>query len=36
VFNTRDPEHFANTIAETFALTLHRDQNGAVRLIARR
>ena len=36
VFNTRDPEHFAKTIAETFALTLHRDQNGAVRLIARR
>jgi transmembrane sensor len=36
VFNTRDPEHFANTIAETFALALHRDQNGAVRLIARR
>lgn len=36
VFNTRDPEHFAKTIAETFALTLHRDQNGAVRLIAGR
>jgi transmembrane sensor len=36
VFNTRDPEHFAETIAETFALRLHRDQNGAVRLIARR
>jgi transmembrane sensor len=36
VFNTRDPEHFAKTIAETFALTLHRDQNGAVRLIVRR
>jgi transmembrane sensor len=36
VFNTGDPEHFAQTIAETFALRLHRDQNGAVRLIARR
>ena len=36
VFNTRDPEHFAETIAETFALHLRRDQNGAVRLIARR
>jgi transmembrane sensor len=36
VFNTRDPELFAKTIAETFALTLHPDQNGAVRLIARR
>jgi transmembrane sensor len=36
VFNTGDPEHFATTIAETFALTLQRDQNGAVRLIARR
>jgi transmembrane sensor len=36
VFNTRDSEHFAKTIAETFALTLHRDQNGAVRLIAGR
>jgi transmembrane sensor len=36
VFNTRDPERFAQTIAETFALRLHRDQNGAVRLIARR
>jgi transmembrane sensor len=36
VFNSRDPEHFARTIAETFALTLHRDENGAVRLIARR
>jgi len=36
VFNTRDPENFAKTIAETFALTLYRDQNGAVRLIAGR
>jgi transmembrane sensor len=36
VFNTRDPEHFAETIAETFALRLHRDQNGAVRLVTRR
>ena len=36
VFNTGDPEHFAQTIAETFALRLHRDKNGAVRLIARR
>jgi transmembrane sensor len=36
VFNTRDPDYFAETIAETFALSLHRDQNGAVRLIARR
>ncbi len=36
VFNTRDPEHFAKTIAETFALTLHRDENGAVTLVARR
>ena len=36
VFNTSDPEHFAETIAETFALHLRRDQNGAVRLIARR
>ena len=35
VFNTRDPEHFATTIAETFALTLQRDQNGGVRLTAR-
>jgi transmembrane sensor len=36
VFNTRDPEHFAETIAETFELRLHREQNGTVRLIARR
>jgi transmembrane sensor len=36
VFNTRDPEHFAKTIAETFALTLRRDENGAVRLVAGR
>ena len=36
VFNTRDPERFAKTIAETFALTLHRDQDGAVRLVERR
>ena len=36
VFNTRDPELFAKTIAETFALTLHRDENGAVRLVDRR
>jgi transmembrane sensor len=36
VFNTRDPEHFARTLAETFALTLHRDQNGAVRLVVKR
>ncbi len=34
VFNTGDPKHFARTIAETFALTLHRDENGAVSLIA--
>jgi transmembrane sensor len=33
VFNTSDPEHFAETIAETFALRLNRDQDGAVRLI---
>lgn len=36
VFNTGDPEHFAQTIAETFALRLHRDPNGAVRLMVRR
>jgi transmembrane sensor len=36
VFNTRDPEHFAKTIAETFVLTLRRDENGAVRLVAGR
>jgi transmembrane sensor len=36
VFKTRDPEHFAKTIAETFALTLRRDENGAVRLVAGR
>jgi ferric-dicitrate binding protein FerR (iron transport regulator) len=35
VFNTRDPELFAKTIAETFGLTLRRDQNGAVRLVVR-
>jgi transmembrane sensor len=34
VFNTGDPKHFAKTIAETFALTVHRDENGAVSLIA--
>jgi transmembrane sensor len=34
VFNTSDPEHFAETIAETFALRLNRGQDGAVRLIA--
>jgi transmembrane sensor len=34
VFNTGDPEHFAETIAETFALHLNRDQDGAVRLTA--
>jgi transmembrane sensor len=33
VFNTSDPEHFAETIAETFALRLNRDQDGAVRLL---
>jgi transmembrane sensor len=36
VFTTSDPEHFAKTIAETFALTLRRDQNGTIRLIAGR
>jgi len=34
VFNTSDPDHFAETIAETFALHLDRDQDGAVRLMA--
>jgi transmembrane sensor len=34
VFNTSDPEHFAETIAETFALRLNRDPDGAVRLTA--
>jgi transmembrane sensor len=34
VFNTGDPEHFAETIAETFSLRLNREQDGAVRLKA--
>jgi transmembrane sensor len=34
VFNTSNPEHFAETIAETFALRLNRDQDGTVRLTA--
>ena len=34
VFHTSDPEHFAATIAETFALRLNREQDGAVRLKA--
>ena len=34
VFNTSDPEHFAETIAETFSLSLDRHQDGVVKLIA--
>jgi len=34
VFNTSDPEHFAETIAETFSLRLNRHQDGVVKLIA--
>ena len=34
VFNTNDPEHFAQTIAETFPLRLYRQQDGVVKLIA--
>ncbi len=33
VFNTSDPEHFAETIAETFSLRLNRHQDGVVKLM---
>jgi len=33
VFNTSDPDHFAETIAETFSLRLDRNHDGAVRLM---